>query len=104
MPADRPEVAVTVMVRGGGEGFDTAEPAAAAILRYYLAHRADILDAEPTPSTPVPAQAQGAAAPAASSHPPLQPSGTAATPIGPVPRRPQPAGRRPRRCAIRRRR
>jgi cell division protein FtsI/penicillin-binding protein 2 len=104
MPADRPEVAVTVMVRGGGEGFDTAEPAAAAILRYYLAHRADIVDAKPTPSTPVAAEGQGAAAPAASSPPPLQPRGMAATPVRPVTRRPQPAGRRARRRATPRRR
>lgn len=69
VPAERPEVAVTVMVRGGGEGFDTAEPAAAAILRYYLGHRVDILDTASTRSTGAPANAQGVAAPAASSPP-----------------------------------
>ncbi len=44
-PFDHPEVIVTVLVRGGGEGFYTAEPGAAQILRYYYAHRAAIVGA-----------------------------------------------------------
>ncbi|MHB8508034.1 MAG: penicillin-binding protein 2 [Candidatus Dormibacteria bacterium] len=41
-PASDPEVAVVVMVEGGGEGSTVAEPAAAKILSYYFANRAQI--------------------------------------------------------------
>jgi hypothetical protein len=102
VPADRPEIAVTVMVRGGGEGFDTAEPAAAAILRHYLAHRADILAAGTAAGTPGPAAA--APGPAAASPSTPRTPVTAAPPGAPVTRRSTPAGRPLRRRATRRRR
>ncbi len=38
-PIDHPAVVVTVMVRSGGEGFYTAEPAVVQILRSYLSRR-----------------------------------------------------------------
>ncbi|MFN2568424.1 MAG: FtsW/RodA/SpoVE family cell cycle protein [Candidatus Dormibacteria bacterium] len=41
-PMESPEIAVTVFVRGGGEGYYTAEPAALSILQYYAAHRAEV--------------------------------------------------------------
>jgi cell division protein FtsI/penicillin-binding protein 2/cell division protein FtsW (lipid II flippase) len=46
-PADRPEVVVTVMVRGGGEGHLTAEPVADRVLRFYAAHGEAIMAAAP---------------------------------------------------------
>jgi cell division protein FtsI/penicillin-binding protein 2/cell division protein FtsW (lipid II flippase) len=101
VPADRPEIAVTVMVRGGGEGFDTAEPAAAAILRHYLAHRADILAAGTAAGTPGPALA--APGPAASSPSTPRTPLTTAPPGAPLTRS-TPAGRPPRRRSTRRRR
>lgn len=41
-PMDSPEVVATVLVRGGGEGYWTAEPAVAQILKYYFGQRATI--------------------------------------------------------------
>ena len=46
-PLDHPEVVVTVFVRGGGEGGLTSGPVADHLLRYYLAHRAEILATAP---------------------------------------------------------
>jgi cell division protein FtsI/penicillin-binding protein 2/cell division protein FtsW (lipid II flippase) len=43
VPVDHPEAVVTVFLRGGGEGDQTAEPVAQRILEYYIAHRAAIL-------------------------------------------------------------
>lgn len=42
-PVGQPEIAVTVMVRGGGEGHMTSEPAAKALVGYYLEHRSAVL-------------------------------------------------------------
>jgi cell division protein FtsI/penicillin-binding protein 2/cell division protein FtsW (lipid II flippase) len=42
-PVGQPEVAFTVMIRGGGEGHLTSEPAAKDLVSYYLQHRNDIL-------------------------------------------------------------
>ena len=41
-PINQPEVVATVMVRGAGEGYFTAEPTVASILSYYYAHHAAI--------------------------------------------------------------
>ncbi len=38
-PFDNPEVAIVVLVEGGGEGSDTAEPIAVGIADYYYSHR-----------------------------------------------------------------
>jgi cell division protein FtsI/penicillin-binding protein 2/cell division protein FtsW (lipid II flippase) len=46
-PIDHPEVVVTVMVRGGGEGGLTSGPVADRVLRYYLAHRDAITSTAP---------------------------------------------------------
>ncbi len=42
-PASSPDVVVTVLVRGGGEGFNTAEPVALSVLQYWQAHRDAIM-------------------------------------------------------------
>ena len=42
-PYDHPEIAIVVLVEGGGEGHDTAEPVAVKIADYYYSHRAQIL-------------------------------------------------------------
>ena len=55
MPAENPEVVVTVFVHGGGEGHLTSAPVAKSILDYYLAHRAEIL-ATPLAADPYPAE------------------------------------------------
>jgi cell division protein FtsI/penicillin-binding protein 2/cell division protein FtsW (lipid II flippase) len=101
VPVDGPEIAVTVLVRGGGEGYDTAEPAAASILRYYLAHRAGILAGAPVATVPGPAAGGAVLAPAALSagHP-----GAGATPPGPPACCPAAGGRRARRRPSPRRR
>ena len=41
-PMSSPEVALTVLVRGGGEGHMTSEPVARDVLAYYAAHRDEI--------------------------------------------------------------
>ena len=41
-PFDNPEIAMVVMIEGGGEGDLAAEPIALKIAQYYLAHRAEI--------------------------------------------------------------
>jgi cell division protein FtsI/penicillin-binding protein 2/cell division protein FtsW (lipid II flippase) len=46
-PMDHPEVVVTVVVRGGGEGSITSGPVADQVLRYDLAHRDAILGTAP---------------------------------------------------------
>ena len=46
-PSDNPEVAVIVFVDGGGEGHEGALPAAANIMSYYFAHRAQIRSTTP---------------------------------------------------------
>jgi cell division protein FtsI/penicillin-binding protein 2/cell division protein FtsW (lipid II flippase) len=52
-PIDRPDVVVTVLVRGGGEGGLTAAPVADRVLRLYAARRGAILSAAPyEPLTP----------------------------------------------------
>jgi cell division protein FtsI/penicillin-binding protein 2 len=51
-PAAAPDVVVTVMVRGGGEGFNTAEPVALSVLQYYEAHRAGIEATVPFAAAP----------------------------------------------------
>jgi len=50
-PFQGPEVIATALVRGGGEGFYTAQPVVAQVLRYYYAHRAEI-QAAPLLSVP----------------------------------------------------
>ncbi|HEX6548716.1 MAG TPA: penicillin-binding transpeptidase domain-containing protein, partial [Candidatus Dormibacteraeota bacterium] len=44
-PYDNPEIAIVVLVEGGGEGDQVAEPAAVTIADYYYAHRAAIRQA-----------------------------------------------------------
>ncbi|HEY4025171.1 MAG TPA: FtsW/RodA/SpoVE family cell cycle protein [Candidatus Dormibacteraeota bacterium] len=46
-PIDHPEVVVTVMVRGGGEGHSTAGPPADQLLKHYAAHRDPIVSTAP---------------------------------------------------------
>ena len=41
-PYANPEIAIVVLVEGGGEGHDTAEPVAVKIADYYYSHRAQI--------------------------------------------------------------
>jgi penicillin-binding protein 2 len=41
-PYDSPEIAIVVLVEGGGEGHDTAEPIAVKIADYYYSHRTQI--------------------------------------------------------------
>jgi cell division protein FtsI/penicillin-binding protein 2 len=53
-PIDHPEVVVTVLVRGGGEGGLTAGPVADRLLRYYAAHRDAITSTAPYASFPKP--------------------------------------------------
>ena len=103
-PMNHPEVAVTVTVRGGGEGYYTAEPAVQSILSYWLAHKAAILSTTPPAAasnpalrapTPTAAQTPVAAAPApphpAAAYAPARPKPT------PAPRpTPRPTGRKPR--------
>lgn len=50
-PLPGPGVVVTVFVRGGGEGYNTAEPAALGVLQHYAAHRAEI-EAQAPPGQP----------------------------------------------------
>lgn len=59
-PLSDPRIVVTVMVRGGGEGFYTAEPVARAVLAYWAAHRDAIAATTPPPLV--------AAAPLATPH------------------------------------
>lgn len=85
-PMADPQVVVTVMVRGGGEGFFTAEPVARAVLAYWAAHRDSILATSPPPMTAVaPAPSARAEAAAGQPHPP--------TPRRGVPRAPAIVGR-----------
>jgi cell division protein FtsI/penicillin-binding protein 2 len=44
-PMSAPEVVATVLFRGGGEGHAVAEPVAADMMRWYAAHRAQVLAA-----------------------------------------------------------
>jgi cell division protein FtsI/penicillin-binding protein 2/cell division protein FtsW (lipid II flippase) len=81
-PIERPEVVVTVLVRGGGEGYYTAEPVAASLLRYYSAHRAAIVATAPMEqpvvsahSSPSPIAAEVAQTPSAPPVPPGLPAG-----------------------------
>ncbi|HEX6350315.1 MAG TPA: penicillin-binding protein 2 [Candidatus Dormibacteraeota bacterium] len=41
-PYDHPEIAIVVVVEGGGEGHDTAEPVAVKVADYYYSHRDQI--------------------------------------------------------------
>lgn len=54
-PAGDPAIAVTVAVRGGGEGYWTAEPVARDVLAYFDAHEAQILTGAPSPAPSSPA-------------------------------------------------
>jgi len=53
-PMERPEVVATVLVRGGGEGYYTSEPAVAQILKYYFSQRAAIQALAPVYPPPFP--------------------------------------------------
>lgn len=53
-PMAAPEVVATVLFRGGGEGHAVAEPVAADVMRWYAAHRAQVL-AAPALTMPSPA-------------------------------------------------
>jgi len=65
-PVEDPEIALIVLVEGGGEGSSTAVPVAAQILQYYL----------PVPSTEVPPEAEATPAPGEQPAPSLpQPIG-----------------------------
>jgi cell division protein FtsI/penicillin-binding protein 2 len=65
-PADTAaQVVVTVNVRGGGQGYNTAEPIARDLLRYFDAHSAQIMSTAPAQPSVPPAVAAIAAAAAA---------------------------------------
>jgi penicillin-binding protein 2 len=65
-PAENPEIALVVLVEGGGEGSDTAAPIAAQILQHYF----------PIPSTGIPPEAEATPAPGEQPAPSLpQPIG-----------------------------
>jgi hypothetical protein len=49
---DHPEVVVTVLVRGGGEGGLTSGPVADRLLRFYAAHRDAITSTPPYAALP----------------------------------------------------
>ena len=52
-PAGAPQVVVTVNVRGGGEGYNTAEPIVRDLLEYFDSHAAQILSTAPAqPAVP----------------------------------------------------
>jgi len=52
-PAGAPQVVVTVNVRGGGEGYNTAEPIVRDLLKYFDIHAAQILSTAPAqPAVP----------------------------------------------------
>jgi cell division protein FtsI/penicillin-binding protein 2 len=53
-PFDHPEIVVTVLVRGGGEGGLTSGPVADRVLRLYATHRDAILSAAPYDPLPPP--------------------------------------------------
>jgi cell division protein FtsI/penicillin-binding protein 2/cell division protein FtsW (lipid II flippase) len=55
-PIEHPDVVVTVMVRGGGEGHLTAEPVADRVLRFYATHRDTIMAAAPYEPLPTAGQ------------------------------------------------
>lgn len=38
-PCDNPQIVVTILVEGGGEGFTAAEPVAGQIMQYYMSHK-----------------------------------------------------------------
>ncbi len=46
-PMSDPQVVVTLVVRGGGEGFYSSQPAVRNILQYFTAHQAQILSSVP---------------------------------------------------------
>ncbi|HYS00765.1 MAG TPA: FtsW/RodA/SpoVE family cell cycle protein [Candidatus Eisenbacteria bacterium] len=58
-PINQPEVVATVMVRGAGEGYFTAEPTVASILSYYYANHAAITREELVLQPPAAAVTQG---------------------------------------------
>jgi cell division protein FtsI/penicillin-binding protein 2 len=52
-PAANPNIVVTVNVRGGGEGYYTAEPVVRDLLKYYDANTAQIMSTAPLAPPPV---------------------------------------------------
>jgi len=54
VPFDHPQVVVTAMVRGGGEGGNTSGPVVDRLLRYYAAHRDAITSTAPFGPPPLP--------------------------------------------------
>ncbi len=66
-PMRDPQVVVTVLVRGGGQGYYTSQPAAREILRYFFAHERQILSVgpgRPRPEASASTAGHGGAAPA----------------------------------------
>ncbi|HUY97479.1 MAG TPA: FtsW/RodA/SpoVE family cell cycle protein [Verrucomicrobiae bacterium] len=51
-PMRNPQVVVTVMVHGGGEGYYASQPATREILQYFFHHERQILATTPSPSPP----------------------------------------------------
>ena len=66
-PMSAPQVVVSMLVRGGGQGYYTDQPAVAQLLKYYFAHQAQIVSTTPGPIAG-PAPASPPAAPAAPGH------------------------------------
>ncbi len=58
-PMRNPQVVVTVMVRGGGQGYYASQPAVKEILQYFFAHRRQILATGPAPALPAVVPAPG---------------------------------------------
>jgi cell division protein FtsI/penicillin-binding protein 2/cell division protein FtsW (lipid II flippase) len=56
-PASSPEVAIAVSVRGGGEGFYTAEPVVRDVLSYFDTHEQQVMATAPADSAPAAAAA-----------------------------------------------
>jgi len=65
-PADGPQVVVTMNVRGGGQGYNTAEPIVRDLLEYFDGHAAQILSTAPVQPAVPPAVAAVAASDASS--------------------------------------
>lgn len=85
-PADAPQVVVTMNVRGGGQGYNTAEPFVRDLLEYFDSHAAQILSTAPAQPPVPPAVAAIAAAARApvKTHPVTAHPVTAAVTVTPL--------------------
>jgi hypothetical protein len=85
-PADAPQVVVTMNVRGGGQGYNTAEPFVRDLLEYFDSHATQILSTAPAQPPVPPAVAAIAAAARApvKTHPVTAHPVTAAVTVTPL--------------------